>query len=131
MPELTGKSAEANADALSSEAMAKAASTITQQQALIGELQSARQHAVKTAAALAEAAKLAQEGRIDLEDIFETADRLLKSGNVKLSSLDEAFDQSPGDLLGPEAEAETKRSDATSATAPGADVLTTALRALR
>lgn len=130
MPDNTVKGAQATAEALSTEALAEAASTIAQQQALIGELQSARQSAVKTAAALAEAAKLAQEGRIDLEDIFETADRLLKSGNVKLSSLDEVFDQSPGDLLGPEAEANAGRS-ATPPSAPGADPLTAALRQLR
>lgn len=114
----------------STEAMTKAASVIAQQDVLIGELQSARQHAVKTAAALAEAAKLAQEGRIDVEDLFEVADRLLKSGNVKLSSLDEVFDQSPGEIQGADAEAVTERS-ATPLAATGADTLTQALRSLR
>lgn len=84
--------------------LTKAASVITQQQALIGELQSARDNAMKIAAALAEAASLVQDGAIGPEDVLSHARRILAHGTVKTSSL-EAFDLSPGQLQGPDAEA--------------------------
>jgi hypothetical protein len=126
------KTAEQGANALTTAAMSKAASVIAQQQALIGELQSARLSAVKTAAALVEAAKLAQERRIDIEDLFEVADRLITSGTVKLSSYDERFDQSPGDVLSADAEGATKQASSQTSDAPTvADPLTATLRSIR
>jgi hypothetical protein len=114
-------------ESTTTEAMRKAASAIAQQEALIGELQSARQKAVKAAAALVEATKLAQEERIDVADIFDVANRLITDGTVKLSSYDEAFDQSPGEIQEPAAAEDRAAPDASTRS----DVLTATLRSMR
>lgn len=77
-----------------------AAGVIERQRTLIGELQSKHAHERKTAAALAQAVKLAQDGLIDVSDIGEHAHRLLKEGSVKQSSVDELFGLTPGELSG-------------------------------
>ena len=77
-----------------------AAGIIERQRTLIGELQSKHAKAGKTAAALAQAVKLAQDGLIDVSDVGEHAHRLLKEGAVKQSSVDELFGETPGELSG-------------------------------
>lgn len=103
------------------EKIATALQVMTQQQALIGGLQSAHLDAVKIAAALAEAVKLAQDGAIDVCDIMEVARKAVKTGSVKLSSVDDLFEQSPGDLVGTAKEPGTG----------GTDPLTSTLRELK
>jgi hypothetical protein len=108
--------------------LTKAASVITQQQALIGELQSAHESVVKIAAALAEAASLAQDGAIGIEDVLTYARRVLANGSVKTSSL-EAYDLSPGKLQATEAEVEADLGvSPTKAAAPALDPFTAFLR---
>lgn len=105
------------------EAILKAASVINQQQALLGELQSAHKNAVKIAAALVEAATLARDGAIGPEDILDHARRSIANDSVKISSAEEIFDLSPGKLDGPEQSAET-------GSTPTMDPLTATLREL-
>ena len=102
--------------------IAEAIDVLNQQQALIGGLQLAHNNAVKVAAALTEAVKLAQDGMIDVSDVIEHTKRSLASGNVKLSSVDELFNLSPGEIVH---EAETTQSSGS------ADVLTQTIRDLR
>lgn len=117
----------AEADELTSTALRRAASTIAQQEALIGELRSALSERSKIAAALVEAAKLAQDKRIDLEDLFEVAARRIESGSVKLSSYDDAFDQTPGEI-----QESVPATAAVTPSAPSAlDPLTAVLRSAR
>jgi hypothetical protein len=107
--------------------IAEAVRVIDQQQALIGGLQSAHLQAVKIAAALAEATKLAQDGAIDVGDVFDFARRSLVNGTVKLSSVDDLFDQSPGEIItGAAAEVAGK-----TAAPEGTDILTRTLRDIR
>ncbi len=106
--------------------IAQAVNVLTQQQALIGGLQQAHTDSVKVAAALTEAVKLAQDGAIDVSDVFDHARTLLMNGNVKISSAGEIFDQSPGDIVvepkGPESEKKANQQ---------ADALTQTLRTMR
>lgn len=74
---------------------------VDQQNALISGLRSASLNSMKTAAALAEAIKLAEEGAIDISDVIDFARRSLIDGNVKVSSVQDIFDQSPGEAVGP------------------------------
>jgi hypothetical protein len=78
--------------------IAAASSLITKQARLIRELHSAHLDGVKTAAALVQAVKLAQDGAIDISDVLDTARQLIKTGSVRLASADDLFDVSPGDL---------------------------------
>jgi hypothetical protein len=80
--------------------IAAAASLIQKQASLIRDLHSARQQDVKTAAALTQAVRLAQDGLIDVSDIFEHARQLVKTGSANLGSPDDIFDLSPGELEG-------------------------------
>jgi hypothetical protein len=82
------------------EAQKFAAVVIDQQSRLISELHSAHNKTAQYAAALAQAVKLAQDGAIDVGDVFDHAKRLIASGSVKLSAADDAFEQQPGDLVG-------------------------------
>ena len=75
-------------------------SLLDQQSAIITGLQRALNESVKVAAALAEAAALAKDGIIDPSDVFDCARRALIDGTVKLSSLNDAFDLSPGQITG-------------------------------
>lgn len=83
---------------LSPEKCALTASALRQLGALVGEVQSSHLHGVKVAAALAGAVKLAQDGRIAVEDIFEVAQKQLQDGTVKVAAL-EAFDQPLGEVV--------------------------------
>lgn len=76
-----------------------AAAVIGQQARLISELHSAHTKTAQSAAALAQAVKLAQHGAIDVSDIFEKARQLIASGSVKLSAADDAFEHTPGDIV--------------------------------
>lgn len=77
-----------------------ALAVLDQQSAIITGLQRALNESVKVAAALAEAAALAKDGIIDPSDVFDCARRALIDGTVKLSSLNDAFDLSPGQISG-------------------------------
>lgn len=80
--------------------IAAAASTIEKQASLIRELHSARLQDVKTAAALVQAVQQAQDGLIDVSDIFEHARQLIKTGSVRSTAADDLFELSPGDIEG-------------------------------
>lgn len=134
-----GKVASESNGAIDPRKIAAAASVIGRQTALIGELKSAHSESVKVAAALAGAVKLAQDGAIDIEDVFDVAREAIEHGSVKLSCVDAVFDLSPGDIV------ETRGSESAKQAAgpeiPGvsglshvpdsSDVLTTTLRGLR
>lgn len=96
---LSGMLKGAQVDSLETSKIAEALEVLTQQQALIGGLQLAHIDAVKVAAALTEAVKLAQDGAIDVSDVFNHARSALALGTVKLSSADDLFDQSPGEII--------------------------------
>lgn len=106
---------------------------------LVGDLQQAHDSSVKVAAALAGAVKLAQDGVIDVEDIFDIARESIERGSVKLSAVDELFNEQPGELVGEQAPEAVKA--ATGQPVPGfsdasgqlasTDVLTATLRRLR
>lgn len=80
------------------EKIAEAIDVINQQRDLIRGLQLAQLEAVKIAAALTEACKLAQDGAIDVTDVVDNAHKLLVSNSVKLSSIEE-FNASPGEIV--------------------------------
>lgn len=105
--------------------IAEAISVLDQQRALICGLQSAHLNAVKIAAALTEACKLAQDGAIDVGDVIDHARQALIDGTVKLSSVDELFDQSPGEVVTGTAEVQTAPSGQQQ------DILTQMLRSLK
>lgn len=106
---------------------------------LVSDLQQAHDSSVKVAAALAGAVKLAQDGVIDVEDIFDIARESIERGSVKLSTIDELFQEQPGELVGDEAPEAVKA--ATGRPIPGfgdasgphesTDILTSTLRGLR
>ncbi len=73
---------------------------IDQQSGIISGLRHSVTETLKVAAALAEAAMLAKDGMIDPSDVIDHARRALVEGTVKVSSLNDAFDQSPGQLSG-------------------------------
>jgi hypothetical protein len=101
--------------------VAKAAEVIEQLNRLVGELQSAHDKSAKVAAALAGAVKLAQDGAIDVEDIFDIARQSLNSGTVKTAALDLFLEKEEiGSLVGPSTPAQADL-----------DPLTATLRALR
>jgi hypothetical protein len=108
-----------------SQKIAEALSVLDQQRALICGLQSAHLNAVKIAAALTEACKLAQDGAIDVGDVIDHARQALIDGTVKLSSVDELFDQSPGDVISGVAEGQF------APTGQQQDILTQMLRSLK
>jgi hypothetical protein len=64
----------------------------------IAELNDGQARAFKFAAALTEAVKLAQDGVIDVADVFDIARERLQTGALKLASLDDAFSADPGTL---------------------------------
>ncbi len=119
--------------------IASAVLAIDRLTSLVGELQQAHDSSAKVAAALAGAVKLAQDGVIDVEDIFDIARESLERGSVKLSSIDELFIEQPGEVEGGEAPEAVKA--ATGQPIPGfgdasgsrevPDVLTATLRGLR
>lgn len=106
---------------------------------LVSDLQQAHSSSVKVAAALAGAVKLAQDGVIDVEDIFDIARESLEHGTVKVSSVDALFNEKPGELENPDAPEAVKA--ATGRPVPGfsdasgqheaPDVLTATLRDIR
>ena len=95
---------------------------IDQQSLIIRELRHSLNESVKVAAALAEAAMQAKDGIIDSSDILDYARRAMVEGTVKVSSLNDAFDQSPGQLQG-NASNQSRSSEAL-------DPLTSALRSI-
>jgi hypothetical protein len=76
-----------------------AAHALNQQNVLLGELHSAYVNQAKLAAALCQAVKLAKDGIIDVCDVEDTAQQLIKDGSVKLSSVDALFTESPGRIV--------------------------------
>jgi len=119
--------------------IASAVLAIDRLTSLVSDLQQAHDSSVKVAAALAGAVKLAQDGVIDVEDIFDIARESIERGSVKLSTIDELFNEQPGDLVGDEAPEAVKA--ATGQPIPGfgdasgphgqTDILTATLRGLR
>jgi hypothetical protein len=107
---------------------------------LVGELRQAHESSVKVAAALAGAVKLAQDGVIDISDVFDVAREAISNGTVKLSSADAVFHEKVGEVVGnAEAGEATKAatgapvgafSDVSGAHLP-IDPLTSTLRTLR
>lgn len=86
--------------------IAQAAAVLDRQSTLLRELHSFASAQAKTAAALVQAVKYAEDGLIDVSDIREYATKLKAEGNVKLSSIDDFFRLEPGRLLeGPSAPA--------------------------
>lgn len=116
-----------NDGAIDPRKLAAAASVLGRQSALIGELKSAHMESVRMTAALAGAVKLAQDGAIDVEDVFKVARETIASGTAKLSSVEALYDQSPGTLVGGDDGAARQPENTESAS----DVLTAALRGLR
>jgi len=104
--------------------IAEAICIIDQQKDLIRGLQQAQLNSVKVAAALTEAVKLAQDGAIDVGDVIDYAKSSLINGTVKLSSVDELFDQSPGEVIQGVETGGSKGQD------QGIDILTQTLRGL-
>lgn len=119
--------------------LASAVLAIDRLTSLVGDLQQAHDSSVKVAAALAGAVKLAQDGVIDVEDIFDIARESIERGSVKLSTIDELFNEQPGELVGDDAPEAVKA--ATGLPVPGfgdvsgrhdpTDILTSTLRGLR
>jgi hypothetical protein len=101
--------------------VATAAMALTRLTGLVGELREAHADAHKIAAALAGAVRLAQNGAIDVEDIFDMARRTIADGSVKTATLEDEFDQVPGLIVG----------EARGAADNDLDVLTRTLRGLR
>lgn len=85
--------------------LAHVANVLDQQNALLGELHSAYKEKAKLAAALCQAVKLAEDGVIDVSDVVDTARRLVTDGSVKMSAVDAAYEQTPGTLVQPTAQA--------------------------
>ena len=93
---------------------------------------------MKVAAALAGAVKLAQDGVIELEDVFDYSREVLENGSVKVAALDQVFDRHVGDI---NYEAGESVKEATGPAVPGfgdvsgehkgLDVLSATLRSLR
>jgi len=77
-----------------------ASHVIEKQAALISDLQTEHHRVAKYAAALVQAVRLVRDGAIDLDDVEEYARQLVASGSVKVSAVDDVFDQTPGDLQG-------------------------------
>lgn len=119
--------------------IASAVLAIDRLTSLVSDLQQAHDSSVKVAAALAGAVKLAQDGVIDVEDIFDIARESIERGSIKLSSVDEVFYEHPGEVEGDEAPEAVKT--ATGRPVPGfgdvsgphesTDILTATLRGLR
>lgn len=97
---------------------------LDQQSSLISGLQRALNESMKVAAALAEAAKLAEDGMIDSSDVLNHARRALVDGTVKVSSVNDIFDQSPGQVISGNASTHPTKSAAL-------DPLTSALRSIK
>lgn len=119
--------------------LASAVLAIDRLTSLVSDLQQAHDSSVKVAAALAGAVKLAQDGVIDVEDIFDIARESIERGSVKLSTIDELFHEQPGELVGDEAPEAVKSAtgrplagfgDASGPHEP-TDILTATLRGLR
>ncbi|HSW49533.1 MAG TPA: hypothetical protein VLH09_05125, partial [Bryobacteraceae bacterium] len=99
--------------------LAQATQVLNQLGDCVGELRSACHSSMKVAAALAGAVKLAQDGLIDIGDVFQVAKEAIVNGTVKLAAMEEAFAPNPGELTGPADPAQS------------IDVLTATLRSLR
>lgn len=106
--------------------LAATADALDQLSSLVGELRSAHQNSAKVAAALAGAVKLAQDGAVDVEDIFDVAREAILQGRVKQAAVDDLFDEDPGELIGSD-----KSASLTNFAPAGSDPLTAALRSLR
>jgi len=138
MRTLPGKVAATSAD-IDPGKIAAAVLALDRLTSLVSELQEAHDSSAKVAAALAGAVKLAQDGVIDVEDVFDIARESIERGSVKLSAIDELFVEQPGELVGDEAPEAVK--EATGRPVPGfsdasgqhepTDVLTATLRLLR
>lgn len=115
--------------------LAHALSALDRLASLVGELRASHLNGIKVAAALTGAIKLAQDGAIDLEDVFETARKALQNGSVKLSAAGEAYTAELGELVGPARELPVQANGphVTGYSYPDGevDVLTAALRSLR
>jgi len=90
--------------------VASAMAMLDKQASLLRELHSFANKQAKTAAALAQAVKLAEDGLIDVNDIRQTAQRVLSDGTVKLSAVDDLFRLTPGTLVEVAQNAEPGRS---------------------
>lgn len=77
--------------------LAMAANALDQLSSLVGELRSENLQYSKAAAALAGAVKLAQDGVIDIHEVFDHARNTITSGEVKTSELQEVC--SPGEVV--------------------------------
>lgn len=110
--------------------LAMARDAIDQLTNLVGELQSAHKESVKVAGALAGAVKLAQDGAIDVEDVFDVARESILNGSVKIAAVNEIYDQSPGELI-EDGSASKQASPARSGNQDRLDPLTGYLRTVR
>lgn len=119
---MTGKTAEVDAAKL-----AMVPDTIEKLASLVGDLQSAHAMTVQVVATLAGAVKLAQDGAIDVEDVFDFAREAILNGNVKLSSVDMVFDLDAGELI----ESEDSSSKHSASDEKTKDALTSYLRGVR
>jgi len=115
---------DAPSDTVDARKIAAAAHLIEKQSRLIGELHTAHLESAKYAAALVQAVKLAQDGAVDVSDVLDTARQLIKTGSVRLASVDDLFDLSPGELQG------SAKTSAVSNGGEKLDPLTTTLRQL-
>ncbi len=79
--------------------LAAVASSLKELSSLVGELRSAYAQSMQVAAALTGAVKLAQDGLADVEDVFDLAKEAIETGSVKLSAVDDLFNESPGETV--------------------------------
>ena len=97
--------------------LAQAAVAIDRLVDTVKDVSKAHQESAKLAEALTQSIKLAQDGAIDIEDIFEVAQRQLNEGSVKVSA-----SRPLGEVVQPAAPS--------ASTAEGLDPLTSFLRSV-
>lgn len=77
--------------------LSQAAAAIDRLLAVTDDLRAAHTHAVKTAAALVQAVKMADDGLLDVSDILSHAREVVLEGSAKLAALGDLFNESPGE----------------------------------
>lgn len=87
----------ASSGTVDSTKLAQAAAALDRLLAVTDDLRAAHSLAVKTAAALVQAVKMADDGLLDVSEILSHAREVVQEGSAKLATLGDLFDESPGE----------------------------------
>ena len=87
----------ASSGTVDSTKLAQAAAAIDRLLTVTDDLRAAHALAVKTAAALVQAVKMADDGLLDVSDVLSHAREVVQEGSAKLAALGDLFDETPGE----------------------------------